>query len=69
LATFRPKRKQKGKVCCRFRDICAQVTIPTNAQQQSIPSLEEHADVSGAIAVAVELAIAQPAELAENHLK
>jgi hypothetical protein len=45
------------------------VTIPTNAQQQSFLSLEERADVSGAIAVAVELAIAQPAELAENHLK
>ncbi len=43
--------------------------IPTNAQQQSFPSLEDRADVSGAVAVAVELAIAQPAELAKNHLK
>jgi len=45
------------------------VTLPTNPQQQSIPSLEDRPDVSGAIGVAVELAIAQPAELAKNHLK
>jgi hypothetical protein len=39
------KDNKKGRFAARFRDVCAQVTIPTNAQQQSFPSLEERADV------------------------
>jgi hypothetical protein len=31
------KENKKGEVCCRFRDVCVQVTIPTNARAAKFP--------------------------------